>query len=197
MCFGLKNLYRSTYQKYCPSEASYQLGQCPLWNQEIYLKHHFEVSWSIWCVWLSYWWGHWQACFYKVPFCIISGDEQWFDASCQESYDTKQIAYHAWCWAHNADHWGLFLLARAEAQKVYGAARESHNECTRNTLKHSTSSCKWRETLKGSVFGVKPSIPALIGPRGGLVVATSEKVSVWQQAVWWAVCHPFVLFPLF
>ena len=32
------------------------------------------------------------------------------------------------------------MLARAEAQRVYGAARESHNERTRNTLKHSTCS---------------------------------------------------------
>ena len=29
-----------------------------------------------------------------------------------------------------------FVLARAEAQMVYGAARELNNECTRNTLKH-------------------------------------------------------------
>ena len=28
------------------------------------------------------------------------------------------------------------VLARAEAQRVYGAARESHNELTSNTRKH-------------------------------------------------------------
>ena len=27
------------------------------------------------------------------------------------------------------------MLSRAEAQMVYGSARESHNECARNTLK--------------------------------------------------------------
>ena len=58
-------------QKYCPCEASYQLGQCPLRNQELYVKHHFEVSWSIRCVWLSYWWGHCQACSYKVLLFIV------------------------------------------------------------------------------------------------------------------------------
>ena len=65
----------------------------------------------------------------------------------------------------NAEHWGQFVLAHAEAQRVYGVARESHNEHIRNTLKHSTCSHKWWETLKDcSIFGVKPSIPALMGP---------------------------------
>ena len=67
------------------------------------------------------------------------------------------------------------MLARAAAQRVYGAPRESHNEGTRNTLKHSTCAHKWWETLKRLIFGVKPSIPALIGPGGGLVVALAEK----------------------
>ena len=61
------------------------------------------------------------------------------------------------------------MLARAEAQRVYGAARESHNERTRNTRKHSTCSHKWWETLTGSIFDMKPSISALLGPGGGLV----------------------------
>ena len=63
-----------------------------------------------------------------------SGDEQWFDDSCRRAYDDKQIAYRAWCRARNAEHWGPFVLARAEAQRIYGAERESHNECTRKPL---------------------------------------------------------------
>ena len=70
------------------------------------------------------------------------------------------------------------MFTRAEALRVYGAARESHNEKTRNTLKHSTCSHKWRETRKGSIFGVTPSIPALRGLGGGLVVAPAEKASL-------------------
>ena len=66
------------------------------------------------------------------------------------------------------------MLASAAALRDYGAARESHNERTRNTLKHSTCSHKWGETLKGSFFGVKPYIPALQGPGVGLVVAPDE-----------------------
>ena len=63
------------------------------------------------------------------------------------------------------------MLARVDAQMIYGAARESHNERTRNTLKHSTCSHKWWETLKGTIIGVKQSILALRGPGGGYVVA--------------------------
>ena len=47
-----------------------------------------------------------------------------------------------WCRARNAEHLGQFELARAEAQRVYGAAKESNNDCTRNTLKRSTCSPK-------------------------------------------------------
>ena len=81
------------------------------------------------------------------------------------------------------------------------AARESHNERTRNTLKHSNCSHKWWETLEGSIFGVKPTIRALRRPSGGLVVASAEKLSltpwrsVWQQAVSWAVSPPLSCFP--
>ena len=78
-----------------------------------------------------------------VPTTVLrsrSGDEQWFDACYRRAYDAKQTTYHAWCRAGNAEHWGQFVLARAEAKRVYGAARESHNEPTRNTLKHSTYS---------------------------------------------------------
>ena len=115
-----------------------------------------------------------------VPATVLSsrsGDKQWFDASCRRAYDAEQTAYRTWCTACNAEHYGQFVLARAEAQWVYGAARVLHNERTRNTLKHSTCSRKWLETLKGSIFGVKPSIPALRRPGGCLVVAPAKKAS--------------------
>ena len=46
------------------------------------------------------------------------------------------------------------------------------------SLKNYTFSHKWWETLKGSIFGVKSSIPALRGPGGGFVVAPDEKASL-------------------
>ena len=73
---------------------------------------------------------------------------------------------------------GRFVLACAEAQMVYGAVCESDNERTRNTLKHSTCSRKWWETLKSSIFCVKPSIPVFTGPGSGLVVDPAEKASL-------------------
>ena len=48
-----------------------------------------------------------------------SGDKQWFDASCRKYYDAKQTAYHDWCRARSADHWGRFVHSRAEVQRVY------------------------------------------------------------------------------
>ena len=106
-----------------------------------------------------------------------SGEKQGFDARSRRAYDAKQTAYRAWCRSRIAENCGQFVLARVEAQRVYGAARESHNERTMNTLKHSTCSHEWWETLKCSIFGVKPSIPTLRGPQGNLVVASSDKDS--------------------
>ena len=98
-----------------------------------------------------------------------------------------------WC------HWGRFVLARAEAQKVYGAATESHNERTMNTLKYSICSLKWWEALLGSIFGVKPSILAFMGPGCGLVVARAEKSSLMSSQFDRKQCRErsshFVLFP--
>ena len=93
---------------------------------------------------------------------------------------------------------GQFVLGRAEAQRVYGAARVSYNECTRNTLKPSTSTCsyKWRETLKGSIFGVIPSIPAVKGPGDGLVVAPADKASLLGSEFESKQCREQFLTPL-
>ena len=85
-----------------------------------------------------------------IPTTVLrsrSGDKQWFDASCRRAYYATETAYCALCRARSAEHWGQFVLARAEAQRVYGASRESLNERTRSTLKHFTCSHKWWETL--------------------------------------------------
>ena len=69
-----------------------------------------------------------------IPNTVLSsrsGDNQCFDASCRRAYDAKQTAYRAWCRARNAEYCGQFVLAHDEAQRLYGAARESHNEPTR------------------------------------------------------------------
>ena len=58
------------------------------------------------------------------------------------------------------------MLARAEAQRVYGAATESHNECTMNTLKQHLITKVVRNTERLNL-GVKQSINAFRGPRGG------------------------------
>ena len=65
-----------------------------------------------------------------IPTTVLSsrsGGKQCFDASCWRACDAQQSAYHAWCRARCADHWGRFVLGRAEAQRVHGASRESHN----------------------------------------------------------------------
>ena len=115
-----------------------------------------------------------------VPTTVLhsrSGDKQWFDA--RRAHNAKQTAYSAWCRARNAEHWvNLCLLVLRPRGSMVLQKSQSHNKRTRNTQKHFTSSHKWWETLKGSIFGVKPSIPALGRSRGGLVVAPAEKASL-------------------
>ena len=49
--------------------------------------------------------------------CSLSGDKQWFDASCRRAYDAKQTAYRAWCRARSADHCCRFVLARVRPRE--------------------------------------------------------------------------------
>ena len=70
------------------------------------------------------------------------------------------------------------MHSRTEAQRVYWVAMASNNEHARRTLTSTTCSHKWWETLKGSIFGKKPSSPALRGPGGALVVSPAEKASL-------------------
>ena len=89
----------------------------------------------------------------------------------------------------------------AEAQRVYGAEMKSNNERTRNTPKHSTCSHKCLMTLKGSIFRVMSSIPALRGPGGGLVVAPAGKALLLGSQFHSKQCReqfvtPLLCFPL-
>ena len=68
--------------------------------------------------------------------------------------------------------------SRTEAQRVYGVAMASHNERARRTLTSTTCPHKWWETLKGSIFGEKPSSPALRGPGWALEMSPAEKASL-------------------
>ena len=106
------------------------------------MEHYFEVS----CPLDSFDRAIGEVTGRLVPTTVLrsrSGNKQWCDASCRKPYDAKQISYRAWCRTRSADNLGRFVLDRAEAQKVYGDARESHNHRTRNTLKHSIYSHKW------------------------------------------------------
>ena len=105
-----------------------------------------------------------EVVFQFVPTTVVrsrSGDTHWFDSNCHRAYDAKQTAYRAWSRDRGADLWNQFVHSRTEVQRVYGVAMASHNERARRTLTSTMCSHKWWETLKGSIFGEKPSIPAL------------------------------------
>ena len=178
VCFRLSNLYQSTISKYCPSEASYQLRQCLLHNQKLYLKHHFEVSWPIRCVWMSYWWGHWQACFYKVLLFIVDLKmSNGLMPAAGELMMLSRLLIMRYV-DHAVQIIGVYLCLLVLRPRRSMVLQGSHIMNAPGILWSIPPVHISRETLKGSVFGVKPSIPALRGPRGGLVVAPSEKVSL-------------------
>ena len=123
-------------QKYCLFKASYQLEQCQQCSEELCMHHHFNPL-------VAFVWAIGEVIGRYVPTTVLrsrSVDKQWFDDSCRRAYVAKQTAYLAWCRTCNAEHWGQFVLARAEAKRVYGAAKDSHNERNMNTLQHSTCS---------------------------------------------------------
>ena len=118
-------------KKYCLSEASYQLRhvRCAFrsftWSTNLRSAYPLDMFDRV----IG---GIIGRLVHSTVLSSRSGVKQWCDASCRG-------AYRAWCRARRPENWGQFVLARAEAQGVYGAARESQNERTRKTLKHSTS----------------------------------------------------------
>ena len=110
--------------------------------------------------------------------CSRSGDKEWFDSSCRELMMLSRLLIMPGVVYAVLIIWVdlCFLVLRPRESMVLQG--NAHNERARNTLKHSTCSHKWWETLKGSIFGVKPFIPALRGPGGGLVVARAVKASL-------------------
>ena len=89
------------------------LKHCTNWDSVISTGRSF--TWALFC----------SQC---VPTTVLrsrSGDKQWFDSSCGRAYDGKHTDYPAWYTARNANQWGQFVRARAEAKSImHGAARE-------------------------------------------------------------------------
>jgi len=64
---------------------------------------------------------------------------------------------------------------------VYDEAREAHFSRSRDVLRGTSSSHHWWETLKGSLFGASSSLPALVGPGGGLVSSPADKAELFSS----------------
>ena len=125
-----------------------------------------------------------------------NNNNNWFDSNCPRAYDAKQTAYRAWSRDRGADRWNQFVHSRTEAQRLYGVAMASNNERARRTLTSTTCSHKWWETLKGSIFGEKPSIPALRDLHGALVVSPAEKASLLGALFYSKQCREQFVTPL-
>ena len=114
----------------------------------------------------------------KVTLTIRSKDDPWFDHDCRRAFDTKQTAYRAWCRGRRQDLWTSYTRARTAAQVVYENAKNRYYGAARDSLMTKTNPHGWWSTLKSSLFGSKPSLPALCGPGGGLVVSPVEKAEL-------------------
>ena len=88
---------RVQYQKYCLSEASYQLGQCPLPTRTMSVRS-FTRSTNL------------KAADLLCAFDRAIGEVIGMLVP-SRSGDAKQTAYHAWCRASSSDHRGRFVLA--------------------------------------------------------------------------------------
>ena len=117
----------------------------------------------------------------RVPTTVMnfrSSDKPWFTPDCRLAFDRKQTAYRAWTRGRSRELWLDYLRTRAESQQVYSDAKESHCNRARDELNSSASAHKWWETLKGTLFGSVPSLPALVSPGGRLVYTPVEKADL-------------------
>ena len=106
------------------------------------------------------------------------GDQPWFTADCRTAFEQKQTAYFRWCRSRDREDWWAYRQAQRAANACYEDARSAYSERCREKLANTTSSHAWWGTLKESVFGVDPSIPALQGVGGALVSDPAEKAEL-------------------
>ena len=142
-------------QKYSLSEAPFQLEPCPQGSQGLYTAHHcdivgetvnsfdaFDRAFDSQLDAFDRAIGEVVEGMFPPLFCLVNLETSngLMPSAGELMMLSRLLNYCAWCRECNADHWGTFVLARAEAQRVNCAARESYNKRTSNCPKHSTCS---------------------------------------------------------
>ena len=109
---------------------------------------------------------------------VRSRDKPWFDESCRRAFDAKQTAYRAWCRVRSPLLWNAYVVARDEAGAIFSRSEDDYKYRIKHTLNSAVSSKKWWGTLKESLFGASPSLPALRGNGGALVFDPAGKADL-------------------
>ena len=128
VCFGLSNLYWSTISDvplFCsivPAEimSTVQSGAllgAPFWSQLVRWMHSTTLL-------MRSLLGLFLPLFSIVDLEMSNG---LMPAARELMMLSRLLIMPGVEWACSADHWGRFVHAHADTQKVYGAARESHN----------------------------------------------------------------------
>ena len=98
-------------------------------------------------------------------------DKPWFDDQCRRAFDLNQEAHLRW----TRDCFGKSLFA-VKSELMKHTRRPSISLVSETSMFSSPQ--KWWTTLKSAVFGSSSSLPALVGPGGGLVCKSVGKADL-------------------
>ncbi len=117
----------------------------------------------------------------KVPvkkICLRSNDKAWFNVDCRAARDSKQAAYHRWSRLKTRETWEEYTVARAACAAVYRTAENEYITSAKLKLSTASDPHKWWSTMKSVVFGLRPSLPALLSDNGQLITSPKGKADL-------------------
>ncbi len=110
--------------------------------------------------------------------CLRSNDKAWFNIDCRTARDTKQAAYRRWSHLRTRETWVAYTVARASCAAVYRTAESEYFTSAKEKLSTASDPHKWWSTLKSVVFGLRPSLPALLSDTGQLITSPKGKADL-------------------
>ena len=134
----------------------------------------------------------------RVPSRLIyfrNSDKAWFTADCRRAYIEKQEAYKLWRRNRSPLTWENYTRLRSEARRVYASAEKEYNDTIKETLRGTSQSHKWWSSLKSALFGVEPSIPALLKQDGSVTHCPKEKAVLLADIFDSKQCNEELTFP--
>ena len=109
---------------------------------------------------------------------LVEHSVPWFDGQCRRVFDIKQEAHLHCTRERSRANWEEFFCCQIRANETYSEAKRLFSVRNRDVLMSAQSLHKWWSTLKLAVFGVRSTLPPLLGGGGRLECESVRKADL-------------------